>query len=220
MILLENVYKRYRHSGSAGWVLNGIDLKISRGDKLGLIGSNGAGKSTLLSLIGGMDQPTRGRVSRTCRVSWPLGLTGGFQGSLSGRQNARFVCRVHGIEEGELAEKLANVQEFSGLDEAFDRPVKTYSTGMRSRLAFALSLVFEFEMYLVDELISVGDAAFRTKSKQAFESIADRSGLIMVSHDETTLRTFCTRAVWLNQGRITCFDSVGEAIRAYRASIR
>lgn len=218
MIRLNNIYKRYRHHGSSKWVLNGINLEISPDSKLALIGANGAGKSTLLGLIGGMDQPSRGTISRSCRVSWPLGLAGGFQGSLSGRQNARFVCRVHGVAETMLARHAKFVQEFSELGDAFDHPVKTYSSGMRSRLAFALSLVFDFDMYLVDELTAVGDAAFRVKSKDAFQGLAQRAGLIMVSHDETTLRTFCTEAVWLDRGQIHHFTSVDDALRAYRAS--
>ncbi|ODV44319.1 polysaccharide/polyol phosphate ABC transporter ATP-binding protein [Cupriavidus sp. UYMMa02A] len=218
MIRLDNVYKRYRYHGGAKWVLNGVNLEISQGAKLALIGANGAGKSTLLGLIGGMDQPSRGTISRGCRVSWPLGLAGGFQGSLSGRQNVRFVCRIHGVAETMLAEHMAFVREFSELGESFDQPVKTYSSGMRSRLAFALSLVFNFDMYLVDELISVGDAAFRVKSRGAFQGLAQRAGLIMVSHDETTLRTFCTEAVWLDRGQIHQFASVDEALHAYRVS--
>ncbi|GLC95892.1 polysialic acid transport ATP-binding protein KpsT [Cupriavidus sp. TA19] len=218
MIEVRDVYKRYRAAASAGWVLEGVSFSIPKKSRVALIGANGAGKSTLLRLIGGTDQPDRGQVARHCRVSWPLGLAGGFQGSLSGRQNTKFVCRIHGAGAS-ISAAQAFVREYSGLDGAFDAPVKTYSSGMRSRLAFALSLAFDFDMYLVDELTAVGDTAFRRKSQKAFEDLAGRAGLVMVSHSESTLRGFCDAAVWLHRGRAQWFDSVDEALRRYRESI-
>lgn len=218
MIEVRDVYKRYRSAASAGWVLEGVSFSIPAKSRVALIGANGAGKSTLLRLIGGIDQPDRGNIARHCRVSWPLGLAGGFQGSLSGSQNTKFVCRIHGAGAS-IAAKQAFVREYSGLDGAFDAPVKTYSSGMRSRLAFALSLAFDFDMYLVDELTAVGDTAFRRKSQKAFEDLAGRAGLVMVSHSESTLRNFCDAAVWLHRGRAHWFDSVDEALRRYRESI-
>ncbi|BDB27094.1 ABC transporter ATP-binding protein [Cupriavidus sp. P-10] len=199
-------------------MLKGVTFNIPPRCRLALIGANGAGKSTLLRLVGGIDQPNQGRIVRNCRVSWPLGLSGGFQGSLSGRQNTKFVCRIHGVN-GDLAEKLEFVREFSELNDAFDDPVKTYSSGMRSRLAFAMSLAFDFDTYLVDELTAVGDASFKGKSQKAFEDLADRAGLVMVSHSESTLRNFCQSGVWLHQGRAHWFDSVDDALKAYRESI-
>lgn len=218
MIEISDVHKRYRTSQGSKWVLKGVSLNIPRHSRVALIGANGAGKSTLLRLVGGIDQPNGGKIVRGCRVSWPLGLSGGFQGSLSGRQNTKFVCRIHGVRDG-LNEKLEFVREFSELNDAFDDPVKTYSSGMRSRLAFALSLAFDFDTYLVDELTSVGDEAFRRKSQKAFEDLAGRAGLVMVSHSESTLKNFCQSAVWLHQGRAHWFDSVEEALREYRGSI-
>ena len=218
MIEVSDVHKRYRTSHGSKWVLKGVSLKIARHSRVALIGANGAGKSTLLRLVGGIDQPNGGKIVRNCRVSWTLGLSGGFQGSLSGRQNTKFVCRIHGVRD-ELNEKLEFVREFSELNDAFDDPVKTYSSGMRSRLAFALSLAFDFDTYLVDELTSVGDAAFKRKSQKAFEDLVGRAGLVMVSHSESTLKNFCQSAVWLHQGRAHWFDSVEEALREYRGSI-
>ncbi|WP_019450921.1 ABC transporter ATP-binding protein [Cupriavidus sp. BIS7] len=218
MIEISDIHKRYRTAHGSKWVLKGVSLNIARHSRVALIGANGAGKSTLLRLVGGIDQPNGGRIVRRCRVSWPLGLSGGFQGSLSGRQNTKFVCRIHGVGEG-LNEKLEFVREFSELNDAFDDPVKTYSSGMRSRLAFALSLAFDFDTYLVDELTAVGDAAFKRKSQKAFEDLAGRAGLVMVSHSESTLKNFCQSAVWLHQGRAHWFDSVEEALREYRGSI-
>lgn len=219
MIVITDVHKRYQTDHGPGkWILKGVSLSIPSKCNLGLIGHNGAGKSTLLSLIGGTDQPTKGSVVRNCRVSWPLGLSGGLQGSLSGRQNAKFVCRVHGHDE-DLEERLAFIQEFSELSDSFDEPVKTYSSGMRARLTFALSLAFDFDVYLVDELTAVGDAAFRKKSRQALVKLADHAGLIMVSHDEKVLREFCTAGVWLQGGLAHWFDDVGEALARYKESI-
>ncbi|WP_454742855.1 ABC transporter ATP-binding protein [Cupriavidus necator] len=218
MIEISDVHKRYRTTHGSKWVLKGVSLNIPPKSRVALIGANGAGKSTLLRLVGGIDQPNRGHIVRNCRVSWPLGLTGGFQGSLSGRQNTKFVCRIHGVGQ-ELADKLEFVRQFSELNGAFDDPVKTYSSGMRSRLAFAMSLAFDFDTYLVDELTAVGDAAFKRKSQKAFEDLAGRAGLVMVSHSESTLKNFCQTAVWLHQGHAHWFDSVEEALRQYRDCI-
>lgn len=219
MIVLEDVHKRYRtEHGMGRWVLSGINLSIPSQCNVGLIGANGAGKSTLLSLIGGIDQPTRGRVERRCRVSWPLGLAGGLQGSMSGRQNAKFVCRLFG-HDADMAERLAFIQDFSELGEAFDEPIKRYSSGMGARLRFALSMAFDFEVYLVDELTSVGDAAFRKKAREAFEQLAGRAGLIMVSHDEKTLLQFCKAGILLQGGHAHWYDDIRDALSLYKKSI-
>lgn len=218
MIRVRDVHKRYRNHRGSQWVLRGITAEIPAQSRIALIGANGAGKSTLLRLIGGVDQPNQGTVERRCRVSWPLGLTGGFQGSLSGRQNTKFVSRIHGVHET-LQDTLDFVREFSELGAAFDEPVKTYSTGMRSRLAFAMSMAFDFDTYLVDELTAVGDAAFKRKSQKAFEDLAGRAGLIMVSHSASTLKTFCQSAIWLHGGEAHYFDTVDEALARYQESI-
>jgi capsular polysaccharide transport system ATP-binding protein len=219
MIVLDDIHKRYRTPHGPGkWVLQGVTLNIPHRCNVGLIGVNGAGKSTLLQLIGGIDQPNRGRVERRCRVSWPIGFGGGLHGTLSGRQNAKFVCRLHG-HGGDLAEKLAFIHDFSELGEAYDEPIRTYSSGMQARLKFALSLAFDFEVYLVDELTAVGDAAFKKKSRQAFRDLADRAGLIMVSHDEKTLQEYCQAGIWLHQGKAHWFDRVDEALARYKESI-
>src|SRR5690606_13673253 len=151
MIVVRDVHKRYRTKHGVGpWVLSGINLTIPKGMNIGLIGPNGAGKSTLLHLIGGIDQPNRGSIERHCRVSWPMGR-GGLEATLTGRQNAKFVCRVHG-HQANLADRLAFIQDFAELGPAFDKPVYTYSSGMRSRLQFGLSLAFDFDVYISDEV--------------------------------------------------------------------
>lgn len=219
MIVLENVHKRYKsRRGRAPWVLEEISLNIPSNLNVGLIGANGAGKSTLLRIIGGVDQPTKGRVERRCRVSWPMGFAGGLHDFLTGRQNAKFVARVHG-HENDIKERIAFIDGFAELGDAFDKPVQTYSTGMRSRLQFAMSLAFDFDVYISDEVTAAGDAAFRQKALNAFKELVGRSGLIMVSHGEGTLKQFCQSGIWLNEGRAHWFDDIDDALRAYKASI-
>jgi capsular polysaccharide transport system ATP-binding protein len=219
MIIVENVHKRYNTDHGPGkWVLQGATFNIPPKVSVGLVGRNGAGKSTLLRLIGGIDVPTSGRIDRQCRVSWPMGFGGGLQGSLTGRQNAKFVCRIHGHDH-DLADRLAYILDFSDLGESFDQPVKTYSSGMKSRLQFALSMAFDFDVYISDEVTAAGDAAFRTKAAAAFKRLADHAGLIMVSHGEGTLRRFCTAGIWLHEGRAYWFDDIGEALKHYKESI-
>ena len=220
MITITNLHKRYRTDHGMGrWILSGVNLTIPPHKNVGLVGRNGAGKSTLLRLIGGIDVPDKGTVERHCRMSWPLGLAGGLQGSLTGRQNAKFVCRLHG-DDHDIKEKIAFIHEFSELGEAFDEPIKTYSSGMNARLKFAISMAFQFEVYLVDELTSVGDAAFAKKAKQAFNDLADRSNLIMVSHDEKMLTQFCQSGIWLHDGQAHWFDDIAEALHHYKQTIR
>jgi len=219
MILVEDVYKRYLTDHGAGdWVLKGVNFTIPPKTNVGLVGRNGAGKSTLLRLIGGIDEPTRGRVERFCRVSWPLGLTGGLKGSLTGRQNAKFVCRIHGYEH-DLPERLEVIQEFAELGSAFDKPVKTYSAGMKARLKFGISLAFDFDVYLSDELTSVGDVAFKKKARKAFKELVDRAGLIMVSHNEGMLRQFCTAGICMKGGKAHWFDDIDDALEYYKQGL-
>lgn len=218
MIEVRDVHKRYRTDHGPGpWVLRGINLNLPTRTNVGLIGRNGAGKSTLLRLIGGIDQPTRGTVRRQCRVSWPMGFGGGLQGSLTGRQNARFLCRLHG-QSHDMPERLQRIQAFADIGASFDAPVKTYSSGMKSRLQFALSLAFDFDVYISDEVTSTGDAAFQAKARQAFAGLVGRASLIMTSHHTAALKEFCTAGIWLHQGQAIWFDRIDDALSAYRES--
>ena len=219
MIIVEDVHKRYQTDhGPSKWVLQGINFSIPPKLNVGLIGGNGVGKSTLLRIIGGIDQPTKGRVQRHSRVSWPMGFGGGLQGSLTGRQNAKFVCRIHGHER-DIPDRLAFIQDFAEIGEAFDQPVKTYSSGMRSRLQFGLSLAFDFDVYISDEVTATGDAAFRKKAAAAFRKLADHASLIMVSHSDSTLRQFCTAGIWIHDGKAHWFDQIDDALQAYKDSL-
>lgn len=219
MIIVEDVHKRYHDEHGAGkWILQGVNITIPPKHSVALIGRNGAGKSTLLRMIGGIDFPTKGRVRRYCRVSWPMGGAG-LEGTLTGRQNAKFVCRIHGHQD-ELADRLAFIQDFAELGSSFDEPVQTYSSGMRSRLQFAMSLAFNFEVYISDEVTAAGDAKFRKKAADAFKNMVDQSSVIMVSHDEYTLNQFCRSAIWINDGQAYWFDDLGEGLKAYRDSLQ
>lgn len=219
MILVNDVQKRYKTEHGVGrWVLKGVNLTIPTTSNVALIGSNGAGKSTLLRIICGADQPTKGTVERRCRVSWPMGQ-GGVEGTLTGRQNAKFVCRLHGHRD-DLADRVQFIQDFAELGEAFDEPVNTYSSGMRSRLQFGLSLAFDFDVYISDEVTAAGDVAFRRKAAAAFRSMTTRAGLIMVSHDEGTLKDFCQSGIWIHDGQADWFDDVNEALKAYKDTLR
>ena len=218
MIRVEGVYKRYQTDHGPGpWVLRDVNFTIPLRTNVGLIGANGAGKSTLLRLIGGIDQPTRGRVERRCRVSWPM-AGGGLQRQLTGRENAKFVCRIHGHEH-DMPDRLERIADFADIGAAFDEPVQTYSGGMRSRLQFALSLAFDFEVYISDEVTAAGDVAFRRRAVEAFRSMADRAGLIMVAHSEETLRQFCSAGILLQAGVATWFDDIDDALGAYKESM-
>lgn len=219
MIEVIDIHKRYHTDHGMGpWVLKGVNLTIPSGVSVGLVGPNGAGKSTLLRIIGGVDYPTKGMVRRHCKVSWPMGFGGGLQGSMTGRQNAKFVARIHGLEH-EIPRIVAQVQEFAEIGSAFDKPVKTYSSGMKSRLHFGLSLAFDFDVYISDEVTSTGDRSFQAKAAKAFKDKVGQASLIMVSHSDGTLKDFCQAGIWLHQGTAHWFDQIDDALRAYHDSI-
>ncbi|WP_396621515.1 ABC transporter ATP-binding protein [Marinobacter sp. W-8] len=218
MIEIRNLYKRYHGPFGGDWVLKDVNFTIPDNVSVGLLGRNGAGKSTLLRIIGGMDSPDKGTVNRDCRVSWPIGLGGGFQGSMTGRQNVKFVARIHGGGD-RIPEIISRVQDFAEIGKAFDQPVKTYSSGMRSRLAFGLSLAFDFDVYLSDEATAVGDAAFKAKATKAFKDRVGKASIVMVSHQVGMLKDLCQAGVWINNGTATWFDDINEAINSYHKSI-
>ena len=219
MIIVKDVYKRYTtRNGVSDWVLKGINLVIPKNRSVGIVGGNGAGKSTLLRIICGADYATYGTVERRCRVSWPMG-NGGVEATMTGRQNAKLICRVHGFEN-EIPERIRRIQEFADIGSAFDRPVYTYSSGMRSRLQFALSLAFDFDVYVSDEVTAAGDAAFKKKAAKAFRDLAGRSSIIMVAHNDATLKDFCESGIFLYKGKATWFDKIDDAIAAYKETIK
>jgi len=213
MIKIDKLFKRYHSNGVSPWILNGINMTIPTNTSVGIVGRNGAGKSTLLRLIGGMDQPDRGTITSDSRISWPIGLSGGLQGSMTGRQNVKFVARMHGSKDVNEVARL--VEEFAEIGDAFDRPVRSYSSGMRSRLNFGLSLAFDFDVYLSDEATSVGDRLFKEKATKAFRDKVGQASIIMVSHSNDILLDLCQSGIWLSKGEATWFDDIRDAIKAY-----
>lgn len=193
-------------------VLDGLNLSIGPRDKIGLLGRNGAGKSTLIKLIGGVEFPTSGTITRNMSVSWPLGFGGGFQGSLTGYDNARFIARIYGRDYKDLRDF---VEDFTELGVQLRMPVKTYSSGMRARLAFALSLAIEFDCYMIDEIILVGDQNFHRKCHyELFDKRADRA-MLLASHSADIIREFCSGAMVLDGGKGVMYSDVNEGLAVY-----
>ncbi len=219
MIELRNVTKTYPVKNGLRYVLRDVSLVIPSRANIAVLGPNGAGKSTFLRLIGGAEPADKGIILSDTEVSWPLGLTSGFQGSLTGRQNVLFVCRINGLSTGQIRSVIKQVTDFAEIGEYFEMPVYTYSSGMRARLSFGLSMAFDFDVYLIDELTSVGDAIFREKAKAAFEKIRKRASLIFVSHNMKTLRESCQSALFLRDGQADFYQDINDGIEVYNAYI-
>jgi len=213
MITCKNLTKVYEHHGGGKkQVLNGVNFTVSRGDRFALLGRNGAGKSTLLKLIGGVELPTSGKIIRGMSVSWPLGFAGGFQGSLTGYDNTRFIARIY---QKNATEVRGFVEDFTELGRQLKMPVKTYSSGMRARLAFALSLAIDFDCYLIDEVILVGDQNFQRKCHtELLEKRGDRT-MIVASHSTDFVKEFCNKAVIIHNGAAEVHNDVAFAVNKY-----
>ena len=213
MIHIEHISKYYSTRQGPVTVLDDVSLVIKPGEKVGILGRNGAGKSTMIRLISGAERPSSGRIQRDMSVSWPLAFGGAFQGTLTGLDNLRFICRVYGTS---TEDKIAYVQEFSELGRYLREPVKTYSAGMRARLAFAISMVVEFDCFLIDEIVAVGDSRFHEKCRvELFEKRKDRA-MIIVSHDPGYVREHCDHAAVLVKGKLTAFAQVDDAFAFYQ----
>lgn len=216
MIVLSDVSKIYRTRHGSAHVLQDVQFTIERGDRLALIGRNGAGKSTLIRMISGAERPTTGRIERSMSVSWPLAFSGAFQGSLTGLDNVRFICRVYDVP---FESKLQQVEDFCELGKYLREPVKTYSSGMRARLAFAISLVVEFDCFLIDEVVAVGDERFLKKCEfELFEKRADRA-YVVASHSTEMLRRYCTRAAVVRDGQVRVFEELENGLAFYEEPV-
>ncbi len=212
MIELKQVTKSYDTRIGPRRILDAVDLRLERGESLAVMGRNGAGKSTLTRIIGGLDHVDSGEVVRGMTVSWPLGYAGAFQGSLTGADNIRFIARIYGRDVDQM---LDEVQAFADLGVYFRMPVKTYSSGMRSRLAFGASLAVNFDCYLVDEITGAGDHRFAEKAQRAMTERKANGSLLMISHDPSTLRAYCDRGAILHGGKLSFYDKVDDMIDAY-----
>jgi capsular polysaccharide transport system ATP-binding protein len=216
VISLRDVSKHYPMAGGTRAILRHVNLKVRPGERVGILGCNGAGKSTLVRLIGGTESPTEGTITRSMSVSWPLAFAGGVQGSLTGLDNLRFICRIYAAD---YARARDFVEDFSELGRYLREPVRTYSNGMRARLAFAMSMAVEFDCFLIDEVIAVGDQRFHEKChEELFVKRADRA-MIVVSHSAEFVRQVCSRAAVLHKGRLRVFDSIDSAFAFYRADL-
>jgi len=213
MIVVDNVSKEYETETGIFRAVSNISFTVKPGQKLALLGLNGAGKSTLIRMLCGIEHPTSGRLTRSMSISWPLGLTGGLHPNLTGNDNIRFIARIY---DKSFKEVRDFVDDFAELGKFLTEPIKTYSSGMQARLNFALSLVVEFECYLVDEIIGVGDQRFLRKSSyELFEKRAS-CALVMASHDRTAVKQRCTSALVLHRGRGKLFDDIDLALDIYK----
>lgn len=216
MIRFENLTKSYRVRGERKVVIDHLNMEFPTGKSLALLGSNGAGKSTLLQIIAGTLRPDSGRVVSDGSISWPVGFGGSFHGQLTGVQNIRFIARIYGVDSDGL---IDFVKDFAELGKHFFMPVRSYSSGMRSRLAFGVSMGIRFDTYLVDEVTAVGDAAFKVKSREVFKDRMKESSAILVSHEMNQVRDFCDAGVVLSNGSLQYFDDIEEAIESHLSVI-
>lgn len=212
MISFENVSKYYPSRNGKRVILNKINHTFDFGEDIGILGKNGAGKSTLFRLISGSESPDQGKITRSSSVSWPLGFSGGFHGSLTGRENTRFVSRIYGKN---LKQVFDFVADFAELGNYIDMPIKSYSSGMKARLAFGLSMAIDFDFYLIDEVIAVGDSSFKNKCKKILTEKRKTSTVILVSHSNNLLKQFCKKGAVLNNGYLKVFQTIDDAINEH-----
>lgn len=216
MIEMINVSKSYKIKGIKKDIIRNLSFTFPKGRNVAIMGENGAGKSTLMRMIAGTEQADSGRIVRSTRVSWPLGFAKGFNGSMTGLENVRFVARIYGVDTEAV---IAYVQEFSELGPSLNLPIKIYSSGMRARLAFGLSMAIDFDYYLIDEITAVGDENFKIKSKKVFEEKLVNSQIIMVSHSANTIRSYCDCGLFLSKRGVFYFDHVEDLIQEYKRSL-
>ena len=213
MIKLQNLSKTYFTNGASHCILDNVNAVFPSGRCVALLGRNGAGKSTLLRMIAGTADPTSGRIRTRGSISWPVGFAGSFHPDLTGLQNTRFLARVYGVDTDMLTDFAA---DFAELGPHFNLPTRSYSSGMKSRLAFGISMGINFDTYLVDEVTAVGDAAFRVKSEAVFNHRLRTSGAVVVSHGMGLLRRVCDMGAIINNGTLTLYDDINDAIEAHQ----
>jgi capsular polysaccharide transport system ATP-binding protein len=209
MLQLTDVCRDYHSTATkiTRRVLDRVSFTVMPGDKIGILGRNGAGKSTLIRLISGADEPTSGTIERKMSISWPIGFYSGAGGFMTGHDTIRFIARIYGRPPKEVRDY---VDDFAQLGKFLAEPIHTYSTGMQSRLIFALSLAIDFDCYLIDEVIAAGDARFQQRSHDELYRKKDRS-LILASHVPSIIQEWCSRAIVLHRGRAKIFDNLDLA---------
>lgn len=214
MIKLENLTKYYSSKLGNQYIFQDINFTIPEGHNIGILGSNGSGKSTLFRMLAGSEYPNKGKVVTNKAISWPVALATGIHPQMTGRENTRFIGRVNGVDD--LDEYEEKVKNFAELGVKYDLPVKNYSSGMRSRLAFGCCIAIDFEIYLIDEATSVGDQKFRKKARQALLDKSKTANVIMVSHEIKEIEEFCDSAIILHKGELTFYTDLSEAIDVYK----
>lgn len=215
MIELQNVSKYFNTTVGRKYILKETTFSIPSGVNVGILGRNGAGKSTLMKMLGQIEFPNEGKIVSDKNFSWVMGVGGGFQNNMTGRANVKFVCRIYGKSKKEILKSIEFVKEFSELGDYFEMPIKTYSSGMRSRLTFGLSLAFDFDYLLIDETLSVGDSRFRKKSKEALMKKIETCNVLLVSHDMGTLRDICDVGIVSHEAQLHYFEDINDAIKMY-----
>ncbi|ORT51880.1 sugar ABC transporter ATPase [Vibrio sp. qd031] len=214
MIVLKDLTKFYPSDLGNQYVFNKVNFRFPEGHNIALMGSNGAGKSTLFRILAGSEYPNKGRVVTDKALSWPVALATGIHPQMTGRENTRFIGRVNGVADLNGFEE--KVKQFAELGIKYDLPVRTYSSGMRSRLAFGCCIAIDFDVYLIDEATSVGDQKFRKKAKQALLEKSQSANVIMVSHETDELKQFCDSAVIIHKGDLTFYPDLDHALDIYK----
>lgn len=215
MIRLDKVTKYYPSKLGKQYVFKDISFNIPSNHNIGILGANGAGKSTLFRLLAGSEFANSGRIDTELNISWPVALSSGIHPQMTGRENTRFIGRVNGVADLDQYEE--RVKDFAKLGKKYDLPVKSYSSGMKPRLAFACSIAIDFDVYLIDEVTSVGDANFRRKAKEALLDKSKKASVIMVSHEMDEIRQFCDSTILIDKGELNFFNDLETGIEAYRA---
>lgn len=215
MIELKNVTKYYPTPNGRKYVLRDVSITFPENANIGIIGRNGAGKSTLLRLLGGIDYPDSGTIATTQKISPPFGMSNALAPGLTGRDNAKFACRVHGDSRKRMKRRVEFIKTFSELGNYFDMPVKSYSSGMHARLAFSISMAFDYDYYLIDELTSVGDQKFRKKAADAFAQKRGKASIILVSHNLGMHKKECDVVVYVHDSKAIFYEDVQAGIEAY-----
>jgi capsular polysaccharide transport system ATP-binding protein len=217
MIRLENISKHYETTRGEKTVLHEINLQISPGEKVGIVGRNGAGKSTLISVLGGVILPDSGTITQEMSLSWPVGFDSGVQGTMTGIDNINFICRVYGVN---VEDVLPFVQDFSELGRYIYEPVNTYSAGMKARLNFAMSMAIDFDCMLIDEVLAVGDQRFKERCHEELLVKRKERAIVLVSHEAGTIAEICDSAYVLVEGCLHHFNEVEEAYLFYTESMQ
>lgn len=215
MLAFDRVIKSYKLKGVRKVILDNLSLTFPDDKNIAIMGKNGAGKSTMIRLLAGTEPPDQGHIYRSEKVSWPLGFAGGFNGSMTGLENIRFVSRIYGQDTDKV---IKYVTDFAELGPSLRLPIKTYSSGMKARLAFGLSMAIDFQVYLIDEITAVGDENFKKKSRAIFHNKLSSSQIIMVSHSSNTIKEYCDCGLLLENGQVTYYPTIDELLDAYKES--